>query len=89
MCGSGYAGQTVRIPMYHDVRSHLILPPNPPKRGEGEFKPRLVIPSTKLTKLSTSNVYGVFLKQQIEFVFLIDSSITCPKCGTCTTTLYS
>jgi hypothetical protein len=42
-----------------DVKSHLMLPPNPSKRGEGDFKPRLVIPSMKLTKLSISNVYGV------------------------------
>jgi hypothetical protein len=57
-----------------DVRSHLILPPNPPIRGEGEFKPRLivpVVPSRKLTKLSISNVYGVLLNNELEFVFLI------------------
>ena len=47
------------------VRSHLILPPNPPKRGEGGFKPRLVLPSTKLAELSKSNVYWRSLKQQI------------------------
>jgi hypothetical protein len=60
--------------LLNDVRSHIILPPNPPKRGEVEFKPRLVVPvvpSRKLTKLSISNVYGVHLNNKLELVFLI------------------